>query len=79
MAAQPVKYTPKRKFSGYVLSFEPLIKFGRRMPTPWKKWYECSAYTADEAHVLLHRMARNDGYGLDGVRDIKPNKVKEKN
>lgn len=64
--------TPLVRYIGEVLSFERRVRFGREMPCPWWKVYECRADSVAMATPLLAKQAYRDGYALGGVQDIRP-------
>lgn len=70
----PINYgvarEPFPKYIGYARSFERRVRFGKELPIPWFKPYECRAADAQMAEQLLAKLAQRDGYSLGGIHDI---------
>ena len=64
--AQPVK-----RWVGHCISWERRVRFGKEMPIPWEKHYECKADNPEMARFMLGRLAQRDGYALGGIQDIR--------
>lgn len=62
---------PVRRWVGDATSWEQRVRFGKHMPTPWLKEYECLADCEEMANQLLSRLAARDGYALGGILNIR--------
>jgi hypothetical protein len=62
---------PVKRWIGEVTSWERRVRFGREMPIPWQKEYECKADNPEMARFMLGRLAQRDGYALGGIQDIR--------
>lgn len=65
-----VKVTPFDRYIGYARSFERRVRFGKELPIPWFKPYECRAGDEAMAEQLLAKLAQRDGYSLGGIHNI---------
>lgn len=61
---------PLRVWLGEVTSFEPRVRFGKHLPVPWQKEYECRATDEVMALQLLAKQAYRDGYAIGGVQHV---------
>lgn len=63
---------PQRRpiWGGTVTSWEPRVRFGRHLPIPWEKLYAARADTQEQAHAILSRQLKRDGYGFGGLKGL---------
>lgn len=59
-----------KKWTGFVLSFERRVRFGKEMPSPWWKPYTVRATSEEAARQMMGTMAMRDGYALGGVQHV---------
>lgn len=60
-----------KRWVGECRSFERRVRFGKEMPIPWWKQYECRADNPEMAMQLLGKLAYRDGYALGGVQHVR--------